>query len=265
MAHDLIAFGASADHSAALTDAVLLANESFFNGNGAAGTATQVFVKHDGYVFAHFTGDETAAQVEYRWHTTNDPDWNRCYNTRLQTTPWIASINRCMYPVKVGETLEVENQNGGAVFSGNALLIAKKPGDEIYDINVPRPGWLKPGDRFVRATATATYIADSWGPAGGATITWTNTTFDRTKKYMIVGVEGHSATGWCARFKYVNGPNVNDHPGFPLGDSAGTVPQHCMIFGDFGTFDGLNPPLLEASTVSGADAAVELLLIIREV
>jgi len=267
MAHDLIAFGVSADHSgaAALSNVVILANETTYSGNGAPATGTQIYPKKDGYIFGHFSGDETAAQVEYRLHTTNDPDWMRADNTRLQTTPFKDAINRCMYPIKTGEAIEVQNTNGGAVFSGNAILIAKKQGDDIYDIGNPRPGWLKPGDVYVEATATATFIADSWGPGNGATITWTNFTLDRNKKYQIVGMMGHSATGWAARLKFINGPNVDDHPGVPLGDSAGTVPQHVMIYADFGTFDGMNPPLLEASTVSGADAAVELHFIIREV
>lgn len=263
MAHDLIAFGSAADHSGAnvLTNAVILAGETSYPGNGVPGTGTQIFPKADGMLFGIFTGDETAAQVEGRVHTTNDPDWMRYDNTRLQTTPFDRAINRMMYPLKKGEAIECQYTNGGAVFSGTALLIAKKPGDEIYCLEPPT-GWLKPGDQYVEATATFTHVADTWAQG---VITWTNFVLDRTKRYQIIGMMAHSATGWACRLRFTNGPNVNDSPGVPMGDTGGTVPQHVMIYGDFGTFDGLNPPLCESSTVSGADATTELHFIIREI
>lgn len=263
MAHDLVAFGSAADRSAALTNAPILLAETTYPGNGVPGTGTQIYPKQDSYAFAYFSGDETVAAADNRWHTTNDPDWIRWDNSRLQTTPWWASVNRCMYKLGKGEAIEWQNQTGAAAatFSGLAILIAKKPGDEVYDITTPRPGWLRPGDMFVEATATFTHVADSWAQG---TITWTNFTLDRTKKYQIVGMMAHSATGWATRLRYTAGPNVDDHPGVPTGDSGGTVPQHVMIYGDFGTFDGMNPPLCETSTVSGADAVTELHFVIRE-
>lgn len=264
MAHDLIAFGSSADRSgaAALTNLPILLGETTYPGNGVPGTGTQIYPKQDSYMFGFFAGDETAAAVEDRLHTTNDPDWIRLDNTRLQTTPFWHAIGRCMYKLGKGEAIEVQNTNAGAVFNGVACLIAKKPGDDVYNVNVPPAGWLKPGDMYVEATATFTHVADSWAQG---VITWTNFTLDRTKKYKIIGMMAHSATGWATRLRYTAGPNVDDHPGVPTGDTGGTVPQHVMIYGDFGEFDGMNPPLCETSTVSGADAATELHFIIREI
>jgi len=186
----------------------------------------------------------------------------RADNTRLQTTPFKDAINRCMYPLKTGEAIEAQLTNAGAVFNRLGLLIAKKPGDEIYDIGTPRAGWLKPGDQYVEASATFTHVTDAWAEG---TITWTNFALDRNKKYQIVGMMAHSATGWATRLRYITGPNVNDRPGVPLGDSGGTVPQHVMIYGDFGTFDGMNPPMVQSSTVSGADTVTELHFVIREI
>lgn len=263
MAHDLIAFGSADDKSgaAALFQMLMLVGETHYSGNGAPGTATQIYPKQDSVLFGHFTGDETAAAVEYRIHTTNDPDWMRADNTRLQTTPFDRAINRCMYPLRTGEAIEAQLTNAGAVFNGIGMLIAKKAGDEIYSFEPP-PGWLKPGDKYVEASATFTHVADAWAEG---TITWTNFVLDRNKKYKIVGMMGHSATGWATRLRHVAGPNVNDRPGVPLGDTGGTVPQHVMIYADFGTFDGMNPPMCQSSTVSGADTVTELHFIIREV
>jgi hypothetical protein len=263
MAHDLVAMGISADKSggAALYQMPILVGETHYPGNGVPGTGTFIYPKTNSIIFGHFTGDETAAAVEYRLHKTSDPDWMRTYNTRLQTTPFAHAVNRCFYPINVGDSIEAQLTNGGAVFNGLGILIAKKAGDEIYDINVPRAGWLRPGDRIVRATSTFTHVADAWAEG---TITWNNFTPKRDKKYQIVGMCAHSATGWATRIRHVTGPNVDDRPGVPLGDTGGTVPQHVMIFADFGTFDGMNPPLVQSSTVSGADATTELTFIIRE-
>jgi len=116
---------------------------------------------------------------------------------------------------------------------------------------------------WARFTATGTHVANSWSPGFQLVATAGDIVLNPKSTYKIHGMRAWSATGHAHRLIFQEGPNVNDRPGVPGGDTA-TPPVQMAFYGDFGTFTGLVPPLLQ-SICEAADASAICELLISEV
>lgn len=244
----LFCFASSADRNAALTAVPIAANEDLFTGNGIAGTGTSLYVREDGWLQGIGVTSETAAAVEWRARTTNQSDYIRSDRfTRLQTAAYAGgpSFCRVKYGLKKGESLTADLQNGGAVLDSINCIISEGKEVQLKEWDAPE---LPPGVIAATFTATMTHVADSWSPIGQCV--FDNYVLDTTKKYKIVGMSAFSATGCAHRLRFYSGPDKANAPGVNGGDTA---PISNVVFGDFGTFEGLTGVGIQTIAVA-ADA-----------
>jgi hypothetical protein len=230
----LFAFGKSADRNAALTALPIMASEDLITGNGVAGVGTQMYVREDGVIFAIASVAETAVSLQMRVKTTNQPDYIRSSKfTKIQTAVYPqALLGRVHYGIKKGESLVADEQNAGDKLCCLGVFIAeggKNP--SIHEGTAPP---LPAGTIMAQFTATMTHVADSWSPI--AQCIFSNYVLDTTKKYKIVGMSAHSATGYAHRLRFYTGADKGNAPGVMGGDTE-QISQ--SIFGDFGSFEGL--------------------------
>jgi hypothetical protein len=231
----LFAFGKSADRNAALTALPIMANEDLVTGSGNSGVGTQLYVREDGNIFAIASVAETAVSLQLRVKTTNQPDYirsSRC--TKIQTAAYqVGFLGRCHYGVKRGESLVADEQNAADKLCCLGIFMAE--GGKTPSILESHPvNGLPAGTIMAQFTATMTHVADSWSPI--AQCVFSNYVLDTTKKYKIVGMSANSATGYAHRLRFYTGADKANAPGVMGGDTE-QISQ--VLFGDFGTFEGL--------------------------
>lgn len=244
----LFCFASTADRNAALTAVPIAANEDLFTGNGIAGTGTSMYVRENATLIGVADVGETAAAVDWRTRTTNQPDYIRSDRfTRLQTAAYAGgpAVCRVNYGLVKGESLTYDNRNGGAVLNVGCHFIVEggNPGLKEW-----QPDALPPGVIAASFTATMTHVADSWSPIGQCV--FNNYVLDTTKKYKIVGMSAYSATGCAHRLRFYSGEDKANAPGVLGGDTAAI--SHVM-FGNFGSFEGLTGVGIQTIAVA-ADA-----------
>jgi len=257
----LFVFGSTADRNAALTALPICANEDLFTGNGIAGTGTGLYVREDSVLAGIGVVSETAAALLWRVRTTNQSDYIRSNRfTRLQTAAYSGGPAICPanYGLKKGETLTADLQNGGAVLDALSCIIIEGGAPSLTEWQ-PAPKTLPAGVIAATFTATMTHVADSWSPIGQCV--FDNYVLDTTKKYKIVGMTAFSATGVAHRLRFYSGDNKANAPGVLGGDTA---PISHVMWGDFGTFEGLTGVGIQTVAVA-ADATTSGTLFLVEV
>jgi len=228
----------------------IAANEDLFTGNGVAGTGTSMYVREDGAIFGVGMVSENAAALVFRMRTTNQPDYVRSDRfTRLQSAAYAGgpAICRINYGLKKGESLTMDNSNGGAVLDAGCVFIAEGASNPGFTEGFPKEG-LPAGTIAATFTATMTHVADSWSPIGQCV--FDNYVLDTTKKYKIIGMSAYSATGVAHRLRFYSGDDKANAPGILGGDTA---PISMVAFGNFGQFEGLTGVGIQTIAVA-ADA-----------
>lgn len=232
---DLLVFGNSANR-AALAAVPLGLGEDLFTADGVAGTGTRVYPRENGIVSGIGLVSETAAAVEWRFHKTTDANYARSTHfTRLQTAAYAGgpAICKLNYAVEAGDSLETDvlNAGAGAVVDAVCVFVGK---GKVANFVEGFPPELPAGAIPVTFTATMTHVVDSWSPMSQCVLD--NYNLKRDKRYKIVGMSAHSATGHAHRLRFYEGPDVGNAPGI-LGGATSAIASVC--FGDFGSFSGL--------------------------
>jgi len=263
MSFDLVCFASAADKSAGLTAVVQAAGDTHYTGNGVPGTATQIYPKTTSVVFGFCVTSNTAAALQARFHKTSDPEWNSTGIAKIRTTQYRPDdFQRIRYPVDQNTPLECTMQNGGARLDCLSLFVAK--GSKNPNITLdPEKASVPMDATWARFTATGTHVANAWSPAFTLVPTAGDIVLNPKSVYRIHGMRAWSATGHAHRLHFQEGPNVNDRPGVPGGNTA-TPPVQMAFYGDFGEFMGLVPPSL-SSICEAADASAICELLISEV
>lgn len=254
--HDCIMWGSSAARDG-LTACVIAAGETWWPANGAPAVGTQVFPKQDAAIIrAGWISEAVANADEYRWHTTDDPNWIRTSFFKAdQTADW--EYEKVMMPVnyyiKKGQAIALEIDND-ANAQGEWLMmnIANKPDNEIK--GVPWDGIPKSA-RWVDFDSAANSVADTVTRIG---LTPVNFSFDREGVYRVYGVRAQSATGVLWRLVALDS---DDRPGGPMCDTeiCGASVFFKPFALEFNGLQGLWADILSA----GAEASTWSILIDR--
>ena len=150
-------------------------------------------------------------------------------------------------PMPKNSKLNFDANNGNnAQVEMAAILVGRKP-FELY--NAPPEGYFP-----ITVTATTALTGGAISDPGACTYSYD---FDPDKEYHVGGMSGHSATGYMGRLVY-SGKNMR--PGVLVGDDN---QLSAPVFGNFGSFNGDNPPTLEW-LASGNDGDVYATLWIKE-
>jgi len=255
--HDSFFMGTTAQRNG-LTPLLLAAGENNFPGNGAPGVGNQVFPKNDCEVIGAFVISEAIANCdEYRFHTTNDPDWHRTmFNKADQTANWIwdSLVAKIRYKLMKGEAFQCELDNDNAAQLEIATFMIANKGD--CDIAGQPFGAPPPGSFWAMVTGDTPTVGDTVTRSG---LTFTNYTLDRTKTYKVYGARFWSADLYAYRLVTF----ISDDK--PAGVGCDTEicggPTYWKPFGL--RFTGLQG--LQADFVSeGADTVIGALLIAEE-
>jgi len=147
-------------------------------------------------------------------------------------------------PIAKGNLIEAQADNGNNAQVEAAFVVF---GDPTKFSNTPPHGAYP-----IKATCSTANVANVWKNKGD--VTWSET-FNTKKRYKIVGMMGHSATGYAAR---LISSDYKERPGCLLADNA---QLQVPLYGDFGWFDGDNPPSIE-SIASGTDTTLNVTLFV---
>lgn len=258
MVHDLVIMASSADRSGGDVAIPIAVGETTVAGNGVPGTGTQWYPNYPGYIVQAFCNSETGAAADVRFHKTTDVNWNHLYTTHLQTDPVRTQVlNNLAYPIGIGDAIEAQGTTAGAQLDVLGLYVMKQPGRAV---NPFPPAALPAGAMLVEATGATTLTADA---ITEGVITFVDWTPQRDVRYRILGMGMDGATACASRLKFLEGPNVNDHPGVIAADTS-TGLEYMIWYGDFGTFKGQNPPWHQTIGVAGDTAQVFKFVIVPE-
>ena len=188
----------------------------------------------DGSVFAVYLQSAAVANLdEGRLRKTNSQDWIHVRSGVDQTTiP--QPLMHTNYVCRKNDILNCEIDNGNNAQYDTMLFLVGNP----QNISQTAPSVPPAGSFWVSGTGTATAVAATWT---NSAITWTHN-FRPEKHYKILGITGHSATGYAFGLDLRGCTSTsweNYVPGTVLGDSV-----NCQVayYGDFGEFVGSNPP-----------------------
>lgn len=252
--HTLVIMASSADRSGGDVAIPVAAGELTVTGNGVPGTATQWYPKFKGSIVQAFCNSETAAAVDVRFRKTSDANYNHLVETHLQTVRLGREyISDCNYPIDLGDAIEAQGTNGGAVLDVLGLYVTP---DGSPAVSTEPMGPLPPGTMLVEATGATTLTADT--VTAGA-ITFVDWTPKRDVVYKIVGMSMNGATACASRLNFLEGPYESFYPGVIAADTAVAMDQ--MFYGDFGEFKGQTPPQHQTIGVAGDTAQVFRFLI----
>jgi len=193
---------------------------------------------------------------EWRFRRTLDPNWIHSRTAYRDQTGAVDERNLLFlnYPVKSGDVLRAEADNGGNAQIEAALLAIAYGGDPALSVGIPRIA-IPPNARWVNGVGATTVTAGALTPCA---ITWSET-FDKDRVYQVLGMIAYSATGYAARLRYRGkSAAVGWFPGVPAGDTAILAQR---FYGNFGSFYGDQPPQAELLCSAGDTAQyVELLV-----
>lgn len=248
--HDTLFMGTTAARNG-LTALNVAAGETNWPSNAAA----NIWAKDDCKVIGTFVISEAIANCdEYRWHTSNDADWNRTmFNKADQTADWNFSslVAKTSYSWKKGEQFNVELDNdNNAQLEILTTMVAVKPecdfGGEPFGVPPPGTFWAM----VTGATAT---VADT---VTRSALNFTNYALDREKRYRVYGARFWSADLYAFRLITVDSDDAPGGPGCDTEIAGGPI-----FWKPFGCeFSGLNG--LWADFVSeGADTVIGAVLI----
>lgn len=255
MVHDTVAFSVSAARNG-LTSVVVAVGEDLFT---TMETRAALLMPYKGKVIGYSVVSEAIANfVKARFHVKTDDKWN--YHgasfARDQTGAFVVSgMMRPNYPFNKDDKMVLESDNGNNAQVETHILHLSEGNDKIlFD-----PREVPENCRLVYATGAATLTADAWSNVD--TLTFLNYELETKKMYKIWGMACWGATTHVARLKFKAGsPNKDKRPGCEAGDTA-TPAVYAMHYGDFGQFEGSNPPGAQVLATAGDTAQVFAFLI----
>jgi len=229
---------------------------------GAAGenlyavSGDEITIRSDGVIFmAQCVTAAIANFDEFQFHKKTDAEWvhSRQFVRDQAGVMTPNSLMRLAYPVSKGDVIVAEADNGNnAQIEAVLLWIAYGSSPQL----TTDPAGIPTGARWIQGAGGTAAVAATWTQS---TMTY-DYNFKNDKKYQVLGMVAHSATGYAVRLKYKGGSSwLGYGAGIPMGDSNILTQP---IYGDFGTFEGLTPPDIEV-LCSGTDAAqyVDLLIV----
>lgn len=258
MVHDTVAFAASAARNG-LTSVVVAVNEDLFT---SMDSRASLVMPYSGKVIGYTVVSEAIANfVKGRFHVKTDDKWN--YHgasfARDQTGAFVPGfMAKPMYRFTKDDKMVLESDNGNNAQLETHILHLTD-GNDIISLD---PSNVPDGCHLVYATGAATLVADKWSKVDP--LTFLNYEFSTGKKYHIWGMAMWGATTHVCRLQFKAGsPNKDKRPGVAAGDTA-TPAVYAMHYGDFGVFEGSNPPGAEAIGSAGDTAQVFAFLIKEE-
>lgn len=255
MTHDTIAFAVSAARNG-LTSVVVCVNEDRFT---AQNSRTELVMPYSGKVIGFSVVSEAIANfVKARFHLTTDDKWNYigAAFARDQTGAFVpGGMARPNYRFNKDDKMVLESDNGNnAQLETHIMHITDGDDKILFD-----PRDVPDNCRIVYATGASTLTADVWSKVDP--LTFLNYSFSTNKRYKIWGMAVWGATTHVARLQFKgNTPSIGKRPGVEAGDTA-TPAVFKMHYGDFGEFEGNNPPTAEAIGSAGDTAQVFQFLI----
>jgi hypothetical protein len=255
---DLFAFAVNLDGSGGDASTKMAAGETLFTGNAAAGSATVVYPRAPGNITA-FTGvSEDGALVNYRVRDqANMQNWlggTAFQGADAEASPIDQRIGRCNIPLDMGSQLVATLTNAAAKCDGVLLAIGK---NGVHPTFKGEPfGPLPPNTFWIEISSGTTATADTWT---SCTLTIPDYTFDRHKRYRILGSLCYGATMLAYRFRFKTGPDVENAPGFYAGNSDQLNTP--VFFSHPPEFDGDNPPTIEVLCTAGDTAQTGMMLV----
>lgn len=252
---DLLVIGDSANR-AVLTPVAMAAGEN----NYVASTApVGVQMKEDVVIAAVMEVSQTAAALDFRFHHSKDPEWNRATDIcRLQSVqPGFKYYQVAGYELKAGQVLVAEILNAGAVLDCCGFFLDKGAG-----VGSPFPpgGKIPVGYKLYTGVATMTMVVDKWTVGD---VVWDDLVVDLLKDYDCLGFAAKGVTGHFTRLKFKGGENIDDHPGVPCSDTDAGL-DCFMLYGNFGKWKGSQGLQIEQISDT-ADATVEIMALMKEV
>lgn len=255
--HDLVAFAASAARNG-LTSVVVNVTEDLYGIQGATGNQLQP--QADGVVIlASVVSEAIANLLNTRFHFLTDDKWNVLNGFKRDQTGAFPRgvLARPGYKFTKDDLIVVESDNTNNAQLESILLWLSNDGS-VIDLD---PGKVPPNCRLVEAIGSGTLVADQWTDV--PTLAFTNFEHKQDKMYKIHGMSMHGASPHACRLKFKAGsPNIANRPGVMAGDTA-APPLSAMFYGDFGSYQGKNPPGLQV-LASAADTAQVVQFLIEE-
>lgn len=212
-----------------------------------------ITLSKDGSIFAVYLQSAAVANLdEGRLRKTNSQDWIHVRSGADQTTIPKPLLN-CNYGCRKNDVLNCEIDNGNNAQLDGMLFWYGNP-QAISQV----PPAVPPASAFwVSGAGGTAAVANTWT---GSVVTWTHN-FQPAKTYRVLGMVGWSATGYGMGIDYRGSSNSEWEqfvPGIVCGD---TVNCSNPYYGNFGDFQGSNPPNLYI-LASGTDAAQYISLLV---
>lgn len=148
-------------------------------------------------------------------------------------------VGNMQVPCNQNDVLNCEADNTNTAALDTVLLYFGDPGDISM---VPLQF-----NKVIEGQATGTLTVDTWTDVGA--ITWSET-FQADKRYKIVGIAFHSATGHAGRLNLI----ANGILAKPGHFASATRLCADILWGNFGEFVGTNPPGAEFLANTGDTA-----------
>lgn len=234
-----------------------LAGIAALSQDGVVTSGDDLEVRGDGsVVMATFITAAVANFDEARFHRTLDPNWQHTRTAFRDQTGAVDMHNVmfCNYPVKSGDVLRAEADNGNNAQIESCLLAVAYGGDPMLSVGFPKFA-IPATAKWINGVGGTTHTANTLSQCA---ITWSEA-FNKDQVYRVLGMVAYSATAYAARLRYRGrSPAIGYFPGVPAGD---TNILNQPIYGDFGSFLGDQPPNVDMLS-SGGDTAQYVSLLV---